>query len=45
MLEGVAERAENSVKPDPILLINFPEIDNQFKVTLGSCLSLSLCYY
>ena len=35
LLEGVRERALNSVKPDPILLINFPEIDQQFKVTTG----------
>ena len=33
VLEGVRERALNSVKPDPILLINFPEIDHQFKVS------------
>ena len=32
VLEGVRSRALNSVKPDPILLINFPEVDHQFKV-------------
>ena len=32
VLEGVRARALNSIKPDPILLINFPEIDYQFKV-------------
>ncbi len=32
VLEGVRQRALNSVKPDPILLINYPEIDYQFKV-------------
>ena len=32
VLQGVRERALNSVEPDPILLINFPEVDHQFKV-------------
>ena len=34
VLEGVRARALNSIKPDPILLINFPEIDHQFKVSV-----------
>ncbi|TRY79590.1 hypothetical protein TCAL_11730 [Tigriopus californicus] len=34
VLQGVRERTINSVQPDPILLINFPEIDNQFKIHL-----------
>ena len=41
VLEGVRARALNSIKPDPILLINFPEIDYQFKVRdLGTYLVL-----
>lgn len=32
VLQGVRERTINSVQPDPILLVNFPEIDSQFKV-------------
>ncbi len=32
VLEGVRERTLNSVQPDPILLIHFPDIDHQFKV-------------
>ena len=34
VLEGVRARALNSVKPDPILQINFPEINHHFKVSL-----------
>jgi hypothetical protein len=34
VLEGVRARALNTVKPDPILLINFPEINHQFKVNI-----------
>ena len=33
VLEGVRERALNTVQPDPILLINFPEIDHRFEVS------------
>ena len=33
VIEGVRARALNSVKPDPILLINYPEINHQFKVS------------
>ena len=33
VLEGVRERALNSVKADPLLLVTFPDIDNQFKVS------------
>ena len=32
VLQGVRARAMRSSKPDPILLINFPEINHQFKV-------------
>jgi len=45
VLEGVRARALNSIKPDPILLINFPEIDYQFKIHLleeSSTLKISL---
>ena len=35
VMEGIRARAINSVKPDPILLINFPEIDHQFKVSIS----------
>ena len=43
VLEGVRARALNSIKPDPILLINFPEIDYQFKVRdLGTYLYIVL---
>ena len=42
-LEGVRARALNSVKPDPILLINFPEIDEQFKVNTGQASKNYIC--
>ena len=32
VLEGVRERALNTISPDALLLINFPDIDKQFKV-------------
>ncbi len=47
VLEGVRERALNSVHPDPILLVNFPDIDHQFKVHLledTSTLKLTLTH-
>ena len=34
VLEGVRERALNTISPDALLLINFPDIDKQFKVRL-----------
>ena len=34
VLEGVRARALNTIKPDPILLVNFLEIDHQFKVSI-----------
>ena len=40
VLEGVRARALNSIKPDPILLINFPEIDHQFKVSFQDSLKI-----
>ena len=43
VLEGVRARALNSIKPDPILLINFPEIDYQFKVRDLGTYILSMC--
>ena len=33
VLEGVRERTLTTVQPDPILLIDFPEIHYQFKVS------------
>ena len=33
ILEGVRERTLTTVQPDPILLIDFPEINYQFKVS------------
>ena len=39
VMEGVRARALNSVNPDPILLINFPEIDHQFKVATSRFLA------
>lgn len=47
VLEGVRERALNTVQPDPILLVNFPDIDHQFKVHLledSSTLKLTLTH-
>lgn len=32
ILEGVRTRAQNFVKPDPLVLISYPEINHQFKV-------------
>ena len=34
VLEGVRARALNSIKPDPIIQINFPEINHEFKVRI-----------
>ena len=36
LLDGVRERAISSIQPDPILLIHFPEIDHQLKVSFLS---------
>ena len=33
VLDGVRERAISSVQPDPIMLIHFPEINHQLKVS------------
>ena len=33
VLDGVKERAVSSVQPDPIMLIHFPEINHQLKVS------------
>ena len=33
VLNGVRERAMSSVQPDPIMLIHFPEINHQLKVS------------
>ena len=40
VLEGVRERALNTVSPDALLLVDFPEIDNQFKVKWGTFIFL-----
>ena len=32
ILEGVRARALNSIQPDPILLITFPQINHKFQV-------------
>ena len=34
VVEGVRERMTGTPSPDPLLLINFPDIDTQFKVHL-----------
>ena len=34
VLDGVRERAMSSSQPDPIMLIHFPEINHQLKVSL-----------
>ena len=34
VLDGVRERAISSIQSDPIMLIHFPEIDHQLKVSL-----------
>ena len=34
VLEGVRERAVRSIQPDPIMLVHFPEIDHQLKVSI-----------
>ncbi len=31
VVEGVRRRLASAPSPDPILLINFPDLDNQFK--------------
>jgi len=31
VVEGVRRRLTSTPSPDPILLINFPDLDNQFK--------------
>ena len=36
VLEGVRERTLNTIQPDPILLIDFPEIHHQFKVGISA---------
>ena len=33
VLDGVRQRAINTVQPDALVLINFPEIDHQFKAS------------
>ena len=35
VLNGVRERAMSSVQPDPIMLIHFPEINHQLKVSFN----------
>ena len=34
VVEGVRQRMTGTPSPDPLLLINFPDIDTQFKVHL-----------
>ena len=34
VVEGVRQRMTGTPSPDPLLLINFPEIDTQFKIHL-----------
>ena len=34
VIEGVRRRMAGTPSPDPLLLINFPDLDNQFKVHL-----------
>ena len=34
VLKGVRQRMQGTPSPDPLILINFPDIDNQFKVHL-----------
>lgn len=36
ILEGVRTRAQNFVKPDPLVLINYSEINHQFKVIIDT---------
>lgn len=34
VLDGIRDRANDLPQPDPVLLINFPDVDNQFKIHL-----------
>jgi hypothetical protein len=37
VVEGVRRRLASTPSPDPLLLINFPDLDNQFKAGPQSC--------
>ena len=44
VLDGVRERAIHSVQPDPIMLVHFPEINHQLKVSFFYYFDEIYCY-